>query len=344
MQNKIAIYGAGQFGHRLLQLLRKANIAVACFVQTAKSGQTVLEGLPVMSVDELFEMQESCVIFIAIADLKVRQKVINILREHGYNLSLVFDMYSFIITNREREYYSYTGSRECILCGNRVEKFRAAGESNPIFAEKKIIGGGYRENAVCPCCGSLDRTRWVYWVLKNYTKILEKECTAIHFAPEKQIQIKLEDSDNCDYYAGDVVRTSNLHKIDVTNIPYADKIADYIIINHVMEHVTDEKRAINELKRILKDDGKIIMSFPISMKQKTFEDSSIISDEDRVRYYGQKDHVRLYGTDYKERFEQYGLDIKVFSPKDFLTNEDIEKYGLIREDILLVCSKLKRDL
>lgn len=341
MQHKIAIYGSGEMGHRLLKLLNKANIEADCFVQTDKKGSIALEVLPIISIKELFETKGNYIILIAIANLKARQAVMNMLREHNYNLSLVFDMYSFIITNSEREYYSYTGSKECILCGNRVEKFGAAGESNPIFTEKKIIGGGYRENAVCPCCGSLDRTRWVYWVLKNYTKILEKECTVIHFAPEKQIRIKLEDRDNCDYYAGDVARTSNLHKIDVTNIPYADKVADYIIINHVMEHVTDEKRAINELRRILKDDGKILMSFPISMKQKTFEDSSIISDEDRDRYYGQKDHVRLYGTDYKERFEQYDLDIKVFSPKDFLTNEDIEKYGLIEEDILLLCSKLK---
>ena len=325
MQNKIAIYGAGIFGHKLLQILKKANIKIDCFVQTEKGEQIEVEGLPILSLDELLSEKGEYIILIAISDKGVRQEVQDVLKDKNFNMSFVYDMCSFINDNSEYINYKYNGSKMCWLCGNSIEKFGVAGENNSIFSEKKIIGGGYRKNAVCPCCGSLDRTRWGYWVLKNYTDVFEKECTVIHFAPEKQIQVKLENSDNCDYYAGDM--------------PYADKMADYIIINHVLEHVTDEKKAVNELIRVLKDDGKIIMSFPISMTQKTFEDDTIVSEEDRDKYYGQKDHVRLYGIDYKERFEQYGLKIKVFSPKDCFTDCEIEKYGLIKEDILMLCSK-----
>lgn len=75
------------------------------------------------------------------------------------------------------------------------------------------------------------------------------------------------------------------------------------------------------------------------MIQKTFEDDSIVSEEGRDKYYEQKDHVRLYGFDYKERFEQYGLKIKVFSPKDCFTDCEIKKYGSIKKDVLMICSK-----
>ena len=54
---------------------------------------------------------------------------------------------------------------------------------------------------------------------------------------------------------------------------------------------------------ILKEKGKIVMSFPISIEENTFEDNNITTDEQREKYYGQKDHVRLYGRDFKKHFE-----------------------------------------
>lgn len=337
----IAIYGAGNFGHKLMNILEWVDIVPKCFVQTDKDGQIVLDGIPIISVDEMVVTQEEYLVLIAIADKKARENVRNILKEKNYNMSLVYDMSSFIIDNKQHFYDGViNSSNECLLCGNKIIKFEAAGERNPIFLKKKIIGGGFRKNAVCPCCGSIDRNRWVFWVLKNHTDIFLKECTVVHFAPEQQIRNKLESSVNCDYYPGNVIRGGGLHKIDVTDIPYVDKFADYIIINHVMEHVADEEKAIKEMKRILKNDGKIIMSFPISMEQNTFENKAIVSEEDRDKYYGQKDHVRLYGMDYKERFENYGLIIKIFSPKDYFNDADIEKYGLLKDDILMLCSKI----
>ena len=106
-----------------------------------------------------------------------------------------------------------------------------------------------------------------------------------------------------------------------------------------MEHVKDEKKAIYEMKRVLKKNGKIVMTFPISLVQGTFEDDAIVSEDAREKYYGQKDHVRLYGNDFKERFENYGLKVKCYSPKDYLTKDDIERFGLIPDDIVLICSK-----
>ena len=114
---------------------------------------------------------------------------------------------------------------------------------------------------------------------------------------------------------------------------------NYVIINHVMEHV-EEQQAISELKRVLTTDGKLIMSFPVCIdNETTIEDSAIVTDEDRIREYGQKDHIRLYGMDYKDRMEKYGLDVDIYSPKDFFSDQEIEYYGFIENDIMLICRK-----
>ena len=60
-----------------------------------------------------------------------------------------------------------------------------------------------------------------------------------------------------------------------------------------MEHVEDEAQAFGELRRVIKPDGKMIFSVPVTMETETIEIEGICSDEDREKYYGQKDHVRL---------------------------------------------------
>lgn len=341
MKMKKGIYGAGYFGKKLLKILGNWDMTIDCFIQSKRENQLeCVEGLPVITMDELLEEKEKYLIFIAIRDFQAVAQIWTSLRHSGYDMSLVYDMHCFIEANEKYERHVKTGDKECLLCSNRFDKYVGTGHDFEIFRKQNIIGGGYRKNGICPCCHGADRTRWVYWVLREYTDILKKKCVVVHFAPEKGLKEILEQNPNCDYYPGDIRGDGmGIHKIDVTNIVYADEMADYIIINHVMEHVKDEGKAISELKRVLKKDGKLIMSFPINTMQETFEDDAIISELDREKYYGQKNHVRLYGTDYKIRFEGYGLKVQVYSPKDYLANEAIERYGLLRDDIVLICSK-----
>jgi hypothetical protein len=50
--------------------------------------------------------------------------------------------------------------------------------------------------------------------------------------------------------------------------------------------------------------------------EKTLEDPSVVSPEDRERVFGQFDHVRLYGQDYRSRLESAGFTVKVYDPED----------------------------
>lgn len=101
----------------------------------------------------------------------------------------------------------------------------------------------------------------------------------------------------------------------------------------------EEKKAVSEVKRVLKPGGKWIFSFPICTDMKTYESNAVISPEDRLKEYGQEDHVRLYGYDYKERFENYGLKLEIFSPEQEVSEKDIEKYRFIKDDVIVLATK-----
>lgn len=336
---KRAIYGAGEYGIKLLNLLNSVGVKVNIFVQTFRTDKTDVAGIPVISYDEFIQIQEKYIVYLAINNEDVIEEIENKFKNDGYDMHNLFNMQAFLNQNH---YVLHDGDRKCPLCKKSFENFLPGGVKSDFFLQKHIIGGGYRENAICPYCGSIDRTRWVYWVAKKFTNIFETENRVLHFAPESYLRKLFEKNEKCDYYPADLqnnIGGLKVHRIDVTQIPFKEEFADYIIINHVLEHVLNESTAIYEMKRVLKQNGKIIMSFPVSMEENTLEDYSIVAEEERKKYYGQKDHVRLYGKDFKKRLETYGLNVVVYSPKDYMNEEVIEQYGLIADDIVLLCTK-----
>ncbi|MBD5523528.1 MAG: class I SAM-dependent methyltransferase [Lachnospiraceae bacterium] len=205
-----------------------------------------------------------------------------------------------------------------------------------------ILLGGHRNNCICPCCGAWDRERWLYYVLQNKTDISQMSGRILHFAPEKGIINYIKKNERIDYYTADIVSGRAMHVTDITDIQYREGTFDYVISNHVLEHIVDEKKAVNEIKRVLKKNGKWIFSFPICTDITTYEDPAIVSYEARLAAYGQSDHVRLYGYDYKTRFEKYGFELQVFSPEKEIDTICIKKYGFIKDDVIIVATKMSK--
>jgi SAM-dependent methyltransferase len=71
------------------------------------------------------------------------------------------------------------------------------------------------------------------------------------------------DEPKCEEYLGKKLLSMRLFpkngiiKVDVTDIAFKDNILDFIIINHVMEHIYDELWALKELYRVLKPSGTV---------------------------------------------------------------------------------------
>lgn len=82
---------------------------------------------------------------------------------------------------------------------------------------------------------------------------------------------------------------------------------------------------MSELFRVLKPSGEAILQVPISKyNKKTFEDFSIILPEEREKYFGQKDHVRIYCKDYQNRLENAGFEVNLYDIKKDLNIRNIE--------------------
>ena len=228
--------------------------------------------------------------------------------------------------------------KKCTICRKR-SYFTYYGCNSPIFEKYNMSGGGYRENVTCQNCGANDRVRYIDYIITKYTNIYTGKNSILHIAPEKGIEKKIRENKNCDYITGDLDPNLAEVQVDVTNMQFKDKSFDYIIMNHVFEHIKGEDKAVSEIKRCLKDDGKLFFSFPVNLDEKTFEDLSLTSVEDRINYYGQPDHVRLYGYDYIERFERFGLKITEYVAGNIMSEKMIKKYNVQKNDRVCIAIK-----
>jgi ubiquinone/menaquinone biosynthesis C-methylase UbiE len=127
--------------------------------------------------------------------------------------------------------------------------------------------------------------------------------------------------------------------MDIAAIPFSDRSFDLIYCSHVLEHVPEDRKAMRECNRVLADDGMAILIVPI-MAEKTIEDPTITDPKERLRLFGQEDHVRKYGPDYSERLQEAGFRVEVITPANFLNQEEVVRFGLAHTGSrLFICRK-----
>lgn len=211
----------------------------------------------------------------------------------------------------------------CLCCKGQFKKFLPA-----------VIT---KRPAECPKCGSLERHRmlWIYWQEK--TNLFSKKIKLLHIAPEYILQKLLRSMPNIDYLSADLNSILAMEKIDITNMPYKDNFFDVIICNHVLEHIKNDHQALKELYRTLRPGGWATLQSALDPKlSTTCEDSKIVSLEDRLHFYGQEDHWRKYGQDYKNRIADAGFIVKIDSFIKNFNTEQIKKYGLNKEEYIYI--------
>ena len=192
-------------------------------------------------------------------------------------------------------------------------------------------GKAQRINARCPRCGSLERQR-LYWLyLKDKTNFFKSKLRVLHFAPMFYLQRFYKRLPNLDYISTDLNDTSAMINMDITDIKFEDNTFDCILCVLVLEHGSDDKKAMKELFRVLKPQGWAIIQVPIKFG-KTFENNTIRTPEERLKYFGQEDHVRIYGMDYKERLQDAGFSVKIDPYLDNLDQNIIDRYKLVPEN------------
>jgi SAM-dependent methyltransferase len=177
-------------------------------------------------------------------------------------------------------------------------------------------------------CNDRDRHLWLYLTAAGFSQQISGQ-KILHLAPEVHIERRLKALSPIEYIAGDLHPRDPLHtKVDCERMQFADNYFDLIICNHVLEHVSDARRALSELARCLKPDGFLIAQTPYVPGLKyTFELEAVPSEALCRFLYGQEDHVRLFGKDIVDLFRAAGFNGNLFPHSSVLPNIDAVEYG-----------------
>jgi len=209
---------------------------------------------------------------------------------------------------------------------------------------RKFLPYGYeiiRENALSPSTLSLERHRLFWLFLKNETTFFSEQLKVLHFAPEQAFYKRFKKLRNLEYITTDLSSPLADVKADICDLPFLDNEFDFIICNHVLEHIPNDKKAMEEIFRVLSQNGTAILQVPYKKElRETYEDNSITDPKERRRIFGQYDHVRIYGMDYFETLQKIGFNVQGVDYTATLSDEEIDKYRLPKGELIPVCRKL----
>ncbi|MDA9768518.1 class I SAM-dependent methyltransferase [Flavobacteriaceae bacterium] len=208
---------------------------------------------------------------------------------------------------------------------------------------RKFLSYGYqnlRENALCPGTLSLERHRLLWLYLTRKTNFLNQPLKVLHIAPEQVFYTKFKAIKDWEYTTTDLHSPLADIKADICALPFNNDQYDLIFCNHVLEHIPDDKKAMEELYRVLKKGGTLIAQVPLNEElDETFEDDTITDKKERTRIFGQYDHVRVYGKDYYTRLNTVGFESKGITFINTMSIEEIDRFGLPQKERIPVAVK-----
>lgn len=203
----------------------------------------------------------------------------------------------------------------------------------------------------CPLCWASDRDRlyslYLKKYLENYTLTNKNHFRIVDFAPSQSLSYFIRKTLNdilpnqYEYKTADLMMSDVDDQVDLTNLDiYEDNSFDFFICSHVLEHIPNDRKAMQELYRILKHGGEGIAMVPLLLDMDEIDEDPTVTDiGERWRRFGQDDHVRMYSKKaFLQRLQETGfiikeLDINIFSQEIFT------KYGITDTSKLYVVKK-----
>ena len=241
------------------------------------------------------------------------------------------DLVKYMMMNQ----YLDSNRNLCPICGN--------------ISEFIDFGKPRRKNVRCTHCRSVERHRQVWLFFKKmFKKELEtRNMSVLHFAPEPAFYKYFSKFDNVDYYPVDLEPESyerrNIkirEQVDMQEMPFPDGKFDLIYASHVLEHVPDDIKAMNELYRVLKYGGRCVLLVPLRYSlEKTIEKEEYNTPELRIKHYGQANHLRRYGLDFKDRLESIGFKVTPMDAEDIVPSDIERKFYRTGRNRIFLCKK-----
>lgn len=205
---------------------------------------------------------------------------------------------------------------ECNICKTKLKKF------------VRLENG----QLICPVCGSLPRTRRLNMLLED--EFLKPGFTFLDFSPSRMLYKKWKKKKDISYYPTDYENEflSDFH-YDITNIDAEVGKFNLIVCYHILEHITEDQKAMSELYRVLKKGGAALIQTPFK-EGEIYEDDTVTSEEERLKHFGQEDHVRIYsvkGLESRLKNTGFQVTVRTFSEDGY--------YGYSQNEKILICKK-----
>lgn len=222
--------------------------------------------------------------------------------------------------------FHYGSARFCTVCTSSVRAFKPYGHVK-------------RNDALCPVCDAVERHRFTWSFFEKRTNLFDGRAKRmLHVAPEPGFERRLRGAPGLDYKTGDPQDAGADLKLDITNIGLPDDSFDVIHCSHVLEHIHEDERAMRELSRVLSPEGWATILVPI-IAELTDYDPSVTDPKERAKRYGQWDHVRAYGKDFKARLEANGFEVEVVRARELVADATEAERVQFKEEELFFCRK-----
>lgn len=184
-------------------------------------------------------------------------------------------------------------------------------------------------HSACPNCNSRARHRglkFLYEETLNGDGIVD----VLHFAPEPVLAAALQFPHirykTTDYLLDDVDYPGE----DIQKLTFSDNLFDLVLCNHVIEHVEDDKKALQEMARILRPDGKAIITIPGEWDR----EETIYFDD--LRHNG---HYRDYGNEVVDLMRTAFSNVEVKNLQEYDKKDACISHGIKEYEPAFICSK-----
>lgn len=201
--------------------------------------------------------------------------------------------------------FFHGNAAQCNLCGRTARTFKAPGPH-------------FQAQSTCPWCGSLERHQLAVELIRTRTDLFSAGGSPkdmLHFAPETGLERLFRERLGERYTSADLFHEHADRQIDLCAMDIPDDSVGLLFCFHVLEHVPDDRAAIREMRRVVRPGGVAMVDVPI-VREETYEDPSIVTKAERLKHFGQDDHVRTYGPDFYNRLRDAGFEIETPTEAD----------------------------
>ena len=227
--------------------------------------------------------------------------------------------------------FRYRGNRHyCICCDGHYSDFLDMTE-----------GSHAREKVVCPGCGSVERHRMLLRFLQEREhEFFTGGTRVLYIAPMHGIRNYFKQLPQVKYLGADLDSSLAEVHFNLEDIPYPDGSFDFCICSHTLAHVKDDKKALEELHRVLSPHGIMLVLDRIYDIPRTKDLDQELTRDERLDVYKQVDRWRIYGQDFGEYLASFGFSVEEIAFGETMDDGQLDREVIDVGDVVYCCGVL----